>query len=154
MAEKKTKRRKPRDEEKADSPKAVPKTVYLVDAVGEVREHLVHHRLAPRKFLWPTILKQIAKQDSFDGHHADTILEAIRVFLKPLDDGTIISLWRQTETGMCDETEDECLFPPCCRMDLEMELLQEVTSLAWEEATGRRPKQSRGNSDDPEPDWD
>jgi hypothetical protein len=108
--------------------------VYLNEAADEIREKLVQHRLSGRKTLWKTILKQIAKQDAFDGHLADTILEAIRAFLKPLDDKTIISLWRETETGMCDETEDECLDPDCCRMDLEMELLQQITDLAWWEA--------------------
>ena len=93
--------------------------MYLTEAVDEIREKLVQHRLSGRKTLWATILKQIAKQDAFDGHHADTILEAIRAFLKPLDDKTIISLWRETETGMGDETDDECLFADCCRMDLD-----------------------------------
>src|ERR1700682_4981360 len=93
--------------------------VYLTEAVDEIQEKLVQHRLTGRKNLWATILKQIAKQDSFDGHNADIILEAIRVWLKPLDDKTIISLWRETETGMCDDSDDDCLFPDCCRMDLE-----------------------------------
>lgn len=115
--------------------------VYLTEAVDEIREKLVQHRLAPRRFLWATMLKQIAKQDSFDGHCADTILEAIRALLKPLDDKVIVSLWRQTETGMCDDTEDDCLFPDCCRMDLEMELLQQITDLAWEEAKDTRRRQ-------------
>ena len=137
MAEKKQQHRKPRDEEKADSPKAVPKTVYLFDAVDEIREKLVQHRLSGRKTLWATILKQIAKQDSCDGHHVDIILDVIRDLLNPLDDKTIISLWRETETGMCDDTDDDCLFPDCCRMDLEMELLKAVTDLAWEEAKDR-----------------
>jgi hypothetical protein len=39
-------------------------------------------------------------------------------------------------------------------MDLEMEILQQITDLAWEEATGRRPKPNRRDFDDPEPDWD
>ena len=108
--------------------------VYLTAAVDEIREQLVQHRLAPRKFLWTTILKQIAKQDCFDGHYADVILEAIRAFLKPLDDKTIISLWRETEVGMSDDAEDDCLFPDSCRMDLEMEMLQQTTDLAWWEA--------------------
>jgi hypothetical protein len=108
--------------------------MYLHQAVDAVRERLIQHRLLGRKTLWATILKQIAKQNSFDGHHADTILEAIRSLLKPLDDQTIISLWRQTDTGMDDEAEDDCLLPECVRIDLEMELLQEITDLAWEEA--------------------
>jgi hypothetical protein len=127
--------------------------MYISEAVDDIRDALVQHRLSGRKTLWSTILKQIAKQDSFDGQYADTILEAIRAFLKPLDDKTIISLWRETETGMCDDTEDECLFPDCCRMDLEMEMLQQITDMAWYEATGKWPKPRR-NFDDPEPDWD
>jgi hypothetical protein len=43
----------------------------------------------------------------------------------------------ETETGMINEIEDECLFPDSVRMDLEMELLQEITNLAWEEAKDR-----------------
>jgi hypothetical protein len=108
--------------------------MYLAEAVDAIREKLILHRLSGRKTLWSTLLQQIAKQDSFDGHYADTILDAIRAFLKPLDQQTIISLWRETETGMCDETEDDCLFPDWLRMELEMELLKETTDLAWEEA--------------------
>jgi hypothetical protein len=108
--------------------------MYVVEAVDVIREKLVLCRLPGRKTLWSTILKQIAKQNSIDGHYADTILVAICAFLKPLEDSTIISLWRETETGMSDDTEDECLYHDSCRMDLEMELLQQITELAWEEA--------------------
>jgi hypothetical protein len=111
--------------------------MHLTEAVDTVREKLVRHRLPGRTTLWSTILKQIAKQDAFEGHYADTILEIIRSFLSQMDDGTLISLWRQTEAGMGDETEDECLFPDPVRMDLEMELLQEITDLAWTEAKDR-----------------
>ncbi len=117
--------------------------MYLSEAVDDIRDTLVQHRLSGRRTLWATILKQIAKQDSFDGQYVDTILEAIRAFLKPLDDKTIISLWRETETGMCDDTEDECLFPFSCRMDLEMEILQQTTELAWWEAEQLKPKSKR-----------
>ena len=117
--------------------------MHLTEAVDTVREKLFRHRLPGRTTLWSTILKQIAKQDCFDGQYADTILEVIRAFLKPLDDKTIISLWRETETGMCDDTEDECLFPDCCRMDLEMEILHQTTELAWWEAEQLKPKSKR-----------
>ena len=90
---------------------------------------------SPRELnLWSTILKQIRKQDSFDGKHADTILETIRSFLSQLDDETTIALWRTTEAGFGDETEDDYLFPDCVRLDVEMELLKAVTDLAWNEA--------------------
>ena len=96
--------------------------MYIPEAVDVIREKLVQHRLAGRKTLWSTILKQIAKRNAFDGNSVDVILEAIRSFLKSLNDETIISLWRQTGTGMGDEAEDDCIFPACARMDLEMEL--------------------------------
>ena len=111
--------------------------MYLSEAVDAIREKLVQHRLPGRKTLWATILKQIAKQDAFDGAYADTVLEVIRSFLRPLGAPTIISLWRETEVGMCDETLDDRLFPDDLRMDVEMELLQQVTDLAWEEANDR-----------------
>lgn len=41
---------------------------------------------------------------------------------------------RTTEAGFADETDDDCLFPDCTRIDLGMELLQAVTDLAWNEA--------------------
>jgi hypothetical protein len=108
--------------------------VYLAEAAEAVRERLVQHRLSGRKTLWATILKQIAKQDSFEGHYADVILEVIDSFLKPLDGRSLISLWKQTETGMADEFEEECLAPDSVRRDLRMEFLSEMTNLAWEEA--------------------
>jgi hypothetical protein len=111
--------------------------MYLAVAVDAIREKLVRHRLSGRKTLWATILKQIAKKDALDGQGVDVILEVIRSVLSQLGDGTIISLWRQTETGMGEDAEDECLFPECARMDLEMELLKAVTELAWEEAKDR-----------------
>jgi len=61
-------------------------------------------------------------------------LEIIRSFLSRLDDQTAIGLWRTTEAGFADDTEDDCLFPDCIRIDLEMELLKAVTDLAWNEA--------------------
>ena len=114
--------------------------MYFTEAVDAIRGKLIEHRLSGTKTFWATILKQIAKRDAFDGHYAETILEVIRAFLSSLDDTTTISLWRETETGMCDDTEDECLFPDCCRVDLEMELLQEITNLAWEEAKDAKGK--------------
>ena len=117
--------------------------MYLSEAVDDIRAALVQHRLSGRKTLWATILKQIAKQDCIDGQYADTILEVIRAFLKPLDNKTIISLWQETETGMCDDTEDECLFPVCCRMELDMEILHQTTEMAWWEAEQLKPKSKR-----------
>lgn len=43
--------------------------MYLTEAVDEIRDTLVQHRLSGRKTFWATILKQIAKQDGFDGQY-------------------------------------------------------------------------------------
>ena len=106
----------------------------LTEAADAIREKLIEHRISRTANLWSTILKQIRKQDAFDGQYADTILEIIRSFLSQLDDETSIALWRTTEAGFADDTEDDCLFPDSIRMDLEMELLKAVTDLAWNEA--------------------
>ena len=106
----------------------------LTEAADAIREKLIEHRMSRTTNLWSTILKQIRKQDSFDGQYVDTILEIIRSFLSQLDDETSIALWRTTEAGFADDTEDDCLFPDSIRMDLEMELLKAVTDLAWNEA--------------------
>ena len=106
----------------------------LTEAADAIREKLIEHRISRTANLWLTILKQIRKQDAFDGQYADTILDIIRSFLSQLDDETSIALWRTTEAGFADDTEDDCLFPDSIRMDLEMELLKAVTDLAWNEA--------------------
>jgi hypothetical protein len=111
--------------------------MHLVEAADAIREKLIEHRISQRANLWSTILKQIRKRDSFDGQYVDTILEIIRSFLNRLDDETAIGLWRKTEAGLADDSEDDCLFPDCVRIDLEMELLQAVTDLAWNEAKER-----------------
>ena len=80
--------------------------MYLSEAVDAIREKWVGHRLSGRKHLWATILKEIAKQDAFDGNYVDVILEIIESFLKPLDEETLIALWKQTETGLADEMEE------------------------------------------------
>ncbi len=106
----------------------------LIDAVEAIRDKLIEHRLSRSAKLWSTILKQIRKQDSFDGNYADTILEIIRSFLSRLDDQTAIGIWKTTEAGIADESEDDYLFPDSVRIDLEMELLKAVTDLAGNEA--------------------
>jgi hypothetical protein len=106
----------------------------FIDAADAMREKLIEHRISRTANLWSTILKQIRKQDSFDGEHVDKILEIIRSFLSQLDDKTAIGLWRTTEAGFADDTDDDYLFPDSIRIDLEMEFLKALTDLAWNEA--------------------
>lgn len=106
----------------------------LTEAAESIREKLVEHRINRSSNIWATILKQIRKQDSFDGHYADTILECISSFLSALHDQTATGLWRTSEAGFGADSEDNCLFPDSIRIDLQMELLKAVTDLAWNEA--------------------
>lgn len=128
--------------------------MYLSEAVDEIRERLAKHRLAPRRFLWPTILRQIKKQDCFDGLLVTPIEEAVRALLRPLDDATLISLWRETEIGMCKEDEADRYFTDDLRYDVEMEILQQLMDMAWYEATGKWPNRSTRNPDEPDDEWD
>jgi hypothetical protein len=47
----------------------------------------------------------------------------------------------ETETGGGDDPEE--LLADCVRIDLEMELLAEVTRVVWEEARPKTPKKKR-----------
>lgn len=127
--------------------------MFLNDVVDDLREKLVKHRLAPRKFLWQTILKQIAKQSSFDGAYATIIEKMISEFLAPQDDATIISFWKETEVGMGHEDEAELYLADGLRMDVEVEVMEQLTHMAHYEATGKWPKLRR-SLDEREPDWD
>lgn len=110
----------------------------LYAAVDDIREAATKYRLQgpKKKYLWATILSQVAKRDTCDGTLADTLLEIIRDYLKKPSDQDIISMWLDTETGGGDDPKR--LLVDCVRIDLEMELLAEVTREAWEEAKERR----------------
>jgi hypothetical protein len=109
----------------------------LGEAVEDIRELALKHRLpgSGTAFLWATILAQFAESNSCDGTLANTLEEIIRAYLKEVDDNAIISMWLETETGFGDDSEE--LIADWVRIDLEMELLDEVTKLAFEEAKKR-----------------
>ena len=78
------------------------------------------------------MLRQLGERDSFEGEFADTFLDLIRKFLAGLSDEAVIDLWCQTETGMGDDPEEQVA--EFVRFELEEELLDEVTKVAWDEA--------------------
>jgi hypothetical protein len=112
-------------------------------AVDDIRETATEYRLpgSRRKFLWSSILEQVARSDSCDGSFPDLLLDIIRDYLKRPTDEEIISMWLETETGGGDDPEE--LLADCVRIDLEIELLAEVTSVAWEEAKPRMQKKKK-----------
>ena len=106
-------------------------------AVDDIRATATEYRLpgSKRKLLWATILAQVASSDMCDGSFTDLLLD----YLKRPSDEEIISMWLETETGGGDDPEE--LLADCVRIDLEMELLAEVTRVAWDEA--RPPKKRK-----------
>jgi hypothetical protein len=113
-------------------------------ATDDIRQAAIEHRLpgpGRKKFLWATILAQVAKRDCCDGALADLLLEIIRDYLKKPSDEDIIAMWLETESGLADDPET--LFVDCTRNFLEMELLAEVTNIAWEEARPQGQKKKK-----------
>jgi hypothetical protein len=112
-------------------------------AVEDIREVATEYRLpgSKTKFLWATILAQVAKQDACDGSLADLLLNLIRAYLKKPTDQEIVSMWLETETGGGDDPEE--LLADCVRIELEMELLAEVTRVAWDEARPQGQKKKK-----------
>ena len=100
----------------------------LTDAIDTIREKLL------AAGLWTTILAQIRKQNSLDGALADAIQEVIDGFLEALDQDAMNSIWEETDTGMQSEYGAGEIGPLEIQQDLRMELLDEVTKLAWVEA--------------------
>lgn len=116
-------------------------TISFYAAIEEIREAAMEYRLPGpgKKLLWATILSQVAKSDCCDGSLANLLLDIIREYLKKPTEQELIAMWLQTENGGGDDPET--LFVDSVRIDLEMELLDEVTKVAWDEA--RPPKKKR-----------
>jgi hypothetical protein len=55
--------------------------------------------------------------------------------------GVATTSWLETETGSGDDPEE--LLADCVRIDLEMELLAEVTKVAWDEARPQTQKKKK-----------
>jgi len=106
----------------------------VFQAIAAIREKVIGIPSSAGADMWSAILTQIAKEKCFDHQYAAAIEEIIRSLVAGLDDDAVIAMWRETETGMADDADDEELVADCVRMDLEMELLQAITDLAYDEA--------------------
>jgi len=82
---------------------------------------------------WSTMLVQIAKQDALEGAMSDIILDVIERFLNGLYEEALKAMWEETDMGMQSAYRAEEIPLDEARQDLSMELLDEVTGLAWEE---------------------
>jgi hypothetical protein len=107
--------------------------MYLFEAIDAIRQRALEFQTPDGTGLWSIILTQIKRDSCFDGSHAETLLEMIGAFVKELDDASVVSLWLATDTGAADEADVESLYPDSVRMDLQMELLDQIIKLAYEE---------------------
>jgi len=102
----------------------------LIQALDAIREEARRIQLSIGADLWSAIIRQLREENCFNQRYADAIEEIIGSIVSRLDDATVTAMWRETETGIADNAEDEDLFPDSVRMDLEVELLDEVVNLA------------------------
>lgn len=84
--------------------------------------------------LWTAMTLQISSRDSCGGAYIHIIMELINKHLKKLKEKTIRSLWKETETGIKNQLDDEGLSTDSLCTDLEMELLELITNRAWNDA--------------------
>ena len=61
-------------------------------------------------------------------------MRLINKHLKELKEKTIRSLWKETETGIKHQLDDEGFLADSLLTDLEMELLDLITKSAWDDA--------------------
>ena len=84
--------------------------------------------------VWTAMTLQISSRDSCDWTYVSIIMELINKHLKELKGKTIRSLWKETETGIKHQLDDEGFSVDSLRIDLKMELLELITKRAWEDA--------------------
>jgi len=103
-------------------------------AVEDIREAAMKHQLPgpEKKLLWATIVSQFAESPSCDGALVDLLEKIIQDYVEKLADEDVIAIWLETEAGGGDDPET--LYADSVRMDLEVELLEEVTRVACDEA--------------------
>ena len=108
----------------------------IYDAVEDIDEKLREQAdPADSKLdVWSTIISQVSERDSFDGSYCDIIEKVISDYLTGLDDEIKRQLWAETETGLSSDSDAQSFLIDSIEMDLEMELLDEVTRCAWDEA--------------------
>ena len=83
--------------------------------------------------MWDIIVHQIKNTDSFDGRYYDLIQGIVNEHISQMKDGEVILIWKETETGMNRDYEPEDVSIDSLKMDLEEELMDEITKIAWSE---------------------
>ncbi len=113
--------------------------IHLYEAVQDIIEQLeIQSDPADNKTsVWNKVISQISERDYLDSSYCDIIEKFISVYLDKLDDDSKRHLWTETETGGWNShLAVQDIHIDSIEMDLEVELLDEITRYAWDE-TGR-----------------
>lgn len=112
-------------------------SIHLYEVVQNIIGVLKNHQapIGSNVDIWEKILSQIRERDSFNASYCDVIQDVISDYLKKLDDDSKRYIWKETETGCKDNDSDvQDIYIDSISMDLEQELLDEITRYAWDEA--------------------
>jgi hypothetical protein len=108
----------------------------LIDAVWDIEDELMKIPFTKNKSVWEGIINEIKKKRTIAYKYIEIIEAEISKYLKTLKDEDKKSIYRETETCMLNQDEDEIeLYTvDSIEMDLENELLSELIDNAYEEA--------------------
>jgi hypothetical protein len=84
--------------------------------------------------IWSKIVSQVSERNSFDASYCEFIEKAISDYLNKLNDDAKRQFWTETETGLSSDIDAQDFLIDSIEMDLEMELLDEITRHACDEA--------------------
>ena len=83
--------------------------------------------------LWDMTVHQIKNKDSVDGRYYDSIQGIVNEHISQMKDDEVIIVWKETETGINRDYEPEDVPIDSLKFDLEEELMDEITKIAWSE---------------------
>lgn len=83
--------------------------------------------------LWEMTVHQIKIKNSIDGLYYNLIQDIVNEYIKKLKDEEVINIWKETESGMNRNFEPEDLPTDSLKLDLEEEIMDEITTIAWSE---------------------
>ena len=107
---------------------------YLYETIHDIVQELENKPCSENgnTNLWKAIVTQIAERDCLDGSYLTIIQDLISSYLGKLCDEGKISIWEETESFLNNKVDSQYI-PYHIDMDLEVELLDEITRYAWDE---------------------
>ncbi|MFH1699550.1 MAG: hypothetical protein ABIE07_03090 [Candidatus Zixiibacteriota bacterium] len=82
--------------------------------------------------IWDMVVYQIKKKDSIEGVYYDLTQNVVNDNISKLKNEEII-IWKETESGINRDYEPEDVPIDSLKLDLEEEIMDEITNIAWHE---------------------